>query len=155
MNDLGRLTRVLRAIVRKLTAHTVYHAIYEYSVAAQSGDRLDLLPARPGLPALSQVPVRYGFPGARVTHAIGGSVLVAFVDGDPTRPVVIGHTAPDGAAADPSSIQICNTSESPYSAGEEEGRAIRWGDAFLDPVSGPVVLAPAVSGVTPISRVKL
>ncbi len=140
MNDLGRLVRVLRAIVRKLTAHTAYHAMYEYRVVAQSGDRLDLAPARPsnGLPPLSQVPVRYGFPGARATYAAGGSVLVAFADGDPSRPVVIAHTAPDDSAADPSLIQLADTTES-VAVGTEAGRVLRFGDVIMMPVGQPPV----------------
>jgi hypothetical protein len=155
--ETERLTNSFRAIVRELVPELMFRGVFEYRVVAQSGDRLDLTPARPGigLPALAKVPVRYGFPGARATYATGASVLVAFVDGEPTRPVVIGHTAPDDAAADPSEVQLADTSLTPYSVGTGAiGRVVRWGDSYLDPVSGPTVLVPGVDGTTPVSRVK-
>lgn len=78
-----------------LDPRRAYRASYEYRVVQQSGERLDLQPVRSatGMPDLSHVPHRFA-PGVRAKHLLGSLVLVAFVDGDPSRPcVVAGDTA--------------------------------------------------------------
>jgi hypothetical protein len=52
-----------------------------------------------GLPSLRRVPVRHGIPGVWATHILGSRVLVAFVDADPARPVVVGFEDTDGPGA--------------------------------------------------------
>ncbi len=94
----ARLSAALQKIVDALTPSLRYRGVYEFRVVTQTGDRLNLQPARvaPGLPDLSGVPVRPGVAGMKTSPAMLGSlVLVAFVDADPSRPVVIAHDAWD------------------------------------------------------------
>lgn len=74
-----------------------FRGAFEYRVVSQSGVRLNLQPvrSRADLPDLSRVPVRAGIPGAKATHALGSAVVVTFLDGDPSRPAVVGFDAPD------------------------------------------------------------
>lgn len=74
-----------------------FRGVHEYRVVTQTGERLNLQPvrSRAALPDLARVPVRAGVPGVKATHALGSHVLVAFLDGDPSRPAVVGFDAPD------------------------------------------------------------
>lgn len=74
-----------------------FRGVHEYRVVTQSGERLNLQPVRSRalLPDLARVPVRAGVPGVKATHAPGSQVLVAFLDGDPTRPAVVGFDDPE------------------------------------------------------------
>lgn len=74
-----------------------FRGVHEYRVVTQSGERLNLQPVRSRalLPDLARVPVRAGVPGVKATHAPGSQVLVAFLDGDPGRPAVVGFDDPE------------------------------------------------------------
>lgn len=82
-----------RRIFEALDPRRIYRSVYEFRVSAQSGERLNLQPVRvaSGMPDLENVPVRPGVAGVRATVTPGALVLVAFVDADPSRPVVIAH----------------------------------------------------------------
>jgi hypothetical protein len=69
---------------------------YRYRVATMSGTtRANLQATDPaaGAPDLFPVPLSYGLPGATFVHAPGQEATVGFVDGDPSRPVVLGYEA--------------------------------------------------------------
>jgi hypothetical protein len=95
-------------IVRSLTAHDRYRGVFEFRVVTQSGERLNLQPVRTatGFSDLSNVPVRPGVAGCRGDVQLGELVLVAFVDGDPSRPVVVAHDAPDAPGWMPLTIEL-------------------------------------------------
>ncbi len=73
-----------------------FRGVHEYRVVTQTGERLNLQPvrSRAALPDLARVPVRAGVPGCKALHALGSQVLVAFLDGDPSRPAVVGFDDP-------------------------------------------------------------
>lgn len=85
--------RLLRAVF----PYAEYAGVFEYRVVSQVGERLNLQPVRSarGLPDLARVPVRAGVPGVKALHSPGSQVLVAFVDGDATRPAVVGFDSPE------------------------------------------------------------
>lgn len=92
-------SRRVAALARLLAAHDPgarFRGVHEYRVVTQSGERLNLQPvrSRAALPDLARVPVRAGVPGVKATHAPGSAVLVAFLDGDPSRPAVVGFDEP-------------------------------------------------------------
>ncbi len=103
-----RLLRAVRAIVDEMTARTAYHVPVRYRVInAASGERWNLQAVSRGkwpdlLPAVS-------FPGAggyKATLSPSSMVLVQFVEGDPTQPVITHFEGPDGAGFVPVSIVI-------------------------------------------------
>jgi hypothetical protein len=105
-----QLSRTLLAFSRMLEAldpRRKYRAVYEFRVTSQSGERFNLQPVRAssGMPTLSRVPTR-GHPGIKATVAPAERVLIAFVDGDPSRPSIIAHDAPDAPGWLPSLIQL-------------------------------------------------
>jgi hypothetical protein len=97
-----------RRIMRALFPSLVYAGAWEYRVVTQSGERLNLQPARvaSGMPDLRNVPVRPGVAGVKAQVFLGELVLVCFADCDPSRPQVFAHDAADSPAWVPLSFQI-------------------------------------------------
>lgn len=93
----GRRAQAYAKIFDSIDPGRRYRGVFEYRVVSQTGERLNLQPvrARAQLPDLARVPVRAGVPGVKATHSPGSQVLVAFLDADATRPVVVGFDAPD------------------------------------------------------------
>jgi hypothetical protein len=93
----SRRLDALRRIFDALDPRRPYRGVTEYRVVSQSGERLNLQPARAssGLGDLTRVPVRPGVAGCRALVALGELVLVAFADSDPSRPCVVAHGAAD------------------------------------------------------------
>jgi hypothetical protein len=107
----ARPTRRLEAQARILDALDParrWRALYEYRVVSQTAERLNLQPvrSRSELPDLARVPVRMGVPGVRAQHALGSQVIVAFLDGDPSRPAVVGFDSPGQPAWMPLSLEL-------------------------------------------------
>lgn len=93
----SRRLEAYRQIFDALYPHLRYLGTWEYRVVSQTGERLNLQPVRTatGMPDLANVPVRPGTAGDRATVLPGELVLVCFADGDPSRPQVTSHDAPD------------------------------------------------------------
>jgi hypothetical protein len=102
-----RLSAIAK-IVEALFPNLKYSGAYEFRVVGQTGDRLDLQPARvaTGMPELSGVPVRPGMAGLRANVTLGEHVLVVFADADPSRPQVIAHEAPDEPGWMPLTLEL-------------------------------------------------
>jgi hypothetical protein len=101
--QLGALGRV----VEGLMAAQRYRGVWSYRVVAQTGERLDLQIERvsTGMPDLQLVRTRYA-PGYSADHTPGSMVLVAFVDGDPGRPVVVAGDDPESPGHAPAELAI-------------------------------------------------
>lgn len=104
---LTKRFRAYRTIFNSLFPQLPYLATREYRVVDQSDERLDLQPVRTGggWPALDGVPVR-GPSGFKVKHLPGSLVIVTFLEGDPSRPMVTGGDAPDAPGWMPLEIQL-------------------------------------------------
>lgn len=81
------IARIIRTELAKLGVILAY----EYRVVSQAGAAVDLQIVRKasGLPDLARVYARPGAAGHKATYTPGGPVLVAFVEGDATRPFIL------------------------------------------------------------------
>lgn len=88
-----RLLAPLRSIIRAELPQYTYFGIYEYAVQSTSGSTVNCDPVDTTipLPSLASVELRPSILGEVVTTPIvpGSRCLVAFVNSDPTRPVVM------------------------------------------------------------------
>lgn len=114
--DTSRLSEALRRIVEALTAGSRFHALWEYRIVSQASGYVDLQIVRvsSGMPDLRHVPacpsttyLDFLPPGAPATPSLGSTCVVAFMNGDPSRPqimaragdpIVIGASAINTAA---------------------------------------------------------
>lgn len=92
----GRRIQALARLLDALDPGRRFRGSFEYRISTQEGERLNLQPvrSRSDLPDLARVPVRAGLPGVKATYAPGAQVVVTFLDGDPTRPAVVGFDDP-------------------------------------------------------------
>lgn len=95
-SGLSRRLAAYAAIFRALFPRVPYLGKYEFRVVAQSGMTLALQPVRAstGLHDLDGVPMRPGMAGLSAEVTPGSLVLVEFIEGDPSRPVVTGFDDP-------------------------------------------------------------
>lgn len=107
-SDTSRRVEAWRKLFEALNARNRWRGIWEYRVVSQSGERLNLQSVRSstGMPDLLRVAVRPGIPGANATHKLGSLVLVAFVNGESSRPVVVGFDDADSPGFLPTATEI-------------------------------------------------
>lgn len=106
--DRARVRNQIAKLVDAADPLRRYRGVFEYSVVAPVGKRLDLYPVRvaSGMPALERVPVRGGIPGIDFEMLPGARVLVEFLDALPTRPVVTAFEDPEGGGFLPITMHI-------------------------------------------------
>lgn len=98
-----RLKSAVEGIVKRLVASYQYHAPYTAKIIAQAGDgTLEVLPDDPRLPSLTGIPLRTFVPGVDIKVKAGGTVLIQFENGDPSRPIA---TLFDGGSLESLSIK--------------------------------------------------
>jgi hypothetical protein len=96
--DTSRLSEAIRRIVESATASARFFGVWEYRIVQVSGDRLDLQIVRvsTGMPDLRAVPAypetTYVDSTPPVLPTPGSTVLVAFVNGDPSRPQLVARS---------------------------------------------------------------
>jgi hypothetical protein len=144
-----------------------YGSIYEFRVLPSStAGRLDLAPVKTKLIGPQSRVYQWTLAGAEPTPAIGTSVVLAFLDADETRPVVLGYAplrAPPGAlptalkldctgalAVGPSAPSVAVGVAATMTPVQAVGHFVRYGDeATLGAASGTVTLtatAPVSTG---------
>lgn len=146
-----RLT-ALRALIEQLDPDRHFRAIWEYRVGTKEGNRWNLQPVRvsTGMPVLRRVPVRPGVAGADADLALGSRVLVAFVNADPTAPVVVAFEDVDGDGFAPNALTLVGEDDV-VSALQTSGRVVRFGDTIMMP-SGPAATpTPTVVTANPLA----
>jgi hypothetical protein len=135
---LGRLAGLLRTIGERTAGHKLFGK-YRYRVVRMSVDRVDLQAVRrgAGLPDLSPVAMRPGIAGAHAELAGGAEVLVEFLEGDRTMPVISGF----GGKGDPGFVPERLT------LGGTEGEACaRSGDA-VEVLLPPAMFSGTIGGL--------
>lgn len=103
----------MKSLVESFMRPHEYHRHYEYKVTKVSSGHLDLRPVRTSqkLPELANVAMRAGVPGGVGEPQMGASVLVGFIDGDPTRAFVCGYEGEAGAGWLPTKAKLDASSE--------------------------------------------
>ncbi len=94
------IVQALRAIVVELTRPFTWHALVRYRVVANADGRvvLQVVNRQLGLPDVLPISMVPGLPGGSGTPTPGAVVLVSFIEGDPSQPIVT-HFAPTSDAA--------------------------------------------------------
>ena len=140
----GALTQALASAVARLTDQRL-HGVYRYRVLRLSVDRVELQAVRKGagLPDLLPVSMWPGVAGAHATLALGAEVLVQFVEGDRTMPIVTGFAGRGGQGHVPTLLEICT----PGLPAARQGDAVQ---VTLPPAafSGTIGGSPATGTVT-------
>jgi hypothetical protein len=92
MVDFDRVKASIAAVVEALVGVRLdLRTPYGARVEAQNADgTLDVVPDSPRIPAMTRVRVIYGVPGCSAKFRRGARVVVEFLDGDQTRPIVRG-----------------------------------------------------------------
>lgn len=93
------LFNALAPLVRAVFPSYDFHGgKYRYRIVSMSVDRVNLqiVAKRRGLPDAFPVAMHPGLAGTWAQLALGGEVLLEFIEGDPTMPIIT-HFAPKGA----------------------------------------------------------
>lgn len=82
------LEQIIRSLVERFTYGTRYFRTYVCEVISQSSDllSLDVRPENSSMAPMENVPIRLGVPGLKAKISSGQTVLLAFENGDPTKP---------------------------------------------------------------------
>lgn len=144
-HGLGRLAALVTALVQRATVNRIFGA-YRYRVVRMVGQRVELqaIRAAAGLPHLLPLSLWPGVPGAFPELTPGAEVLVSFIEGDPTQPIVTSFVGADGPGFVAVSLTLGGIAGAP---------AARLGDSVevtLPPASfqGTVGGSPATGTVT-------
>ena len=94
-----RLLQSIRSIIRAEFPQLTYIGLWEYAVVNSDGTTVDATPtdATIPLPQLSKIPLRAGIFGVNQKPSSETRLAVSFLNGDPTRPVVVGAFDSTGA----------------------------------------------------------
>jgi len=150
----NRIVRALRAAVREALPQLAYLPLARYRVVTVVAGRANLqaVDKTRGLPDLTLVRLAPGIPGATFTPGLGSVVLVAFVEGDPSQPLVVSYAPADDAAFQPTRMQLGDVGGLVKLAGGMEpvalaGPLVSFGAAVVDALKGLGVDIPALNGV--------
>ncbi|MCB9584547.1 MAG: hypothetical protein H6718_04085 [Polyangiaceae bacterium] len=104
----SRLLDALKALVDGLTAATKLHVPVRYRVVTPNGDdRFNLQCVTKGpWPDVLPISVRMGVPGAVANLKLGSIVLVSFVEGDASMPVITHFSTTEEAGWAPVSLRF-------------------------------------------------
>lgn len=143
-----RLLGPVQRFIEQLVGRRIdYSQIYEGKVVVQKPltGRLDILPddARiRGVGGLTEVPIFHGLPGVTVTVLPGERVLVAFRNGDPKLPAVIGWADGGGGLGTKATIDGLFTAKSLAGLAVELTSHVHGGVTTGGGTSGPPVEPP-------------
>lgn len=134
----GQLAQLMLSIVKRTSDGRIWGK-YRYRVVRMSTDRVELQAVRQaaGLPDVMPVSMWPGVAGAHAELAPGAEVLVEFIEGDRTMPVITHFAGKDGVGHVPVSLTLCGSEQ----AAARQGDLVQSGGpgtvAFFLPVTGP------------------
>lgn len=155
--EQSRLLALFQALVRRAVDDKLY-GVYQYRVIGMKADRVELQSARKGsgMPDLSPISMWPGVAGVHAELTPGAEVLVQFIEGDRTRPIVTHFAGKDGVGFEPVSLSLGGvTGAAPVSLSTKADTALTRlqvaFDSHTHSVSGAVTLIPtAVPDVIPV-----
>lgn len=124
--EIGNL---LQSIVRRTLDQRLW-GIYRYNVVNMVGDRVNVRALSASVPDLLAIKMTPGVAGAHAVLAKGAEVRVAFIEGDPAKPEIVGFAGKGGAVHVPESLSLCGS----------ELQAARQGDLTEAPTVGLQVI---------------
>lgn len=91
-DQTDRMLQPIRDVIRHELPALGYLGVFGYVVSETSGTTITATPASGALPlpALIRIPMKSGSAGMQGKPPNGSTIAVAFLDGNPTQPVVIG-----------------------------------------------------------------
>lgn len=148
--ERGRLAGLMRAIAQRATDESLFGK-YRYRVVAMRDDgRVELQAVRKaaGLPDVQPIAMWPGVAGAHAELAPGAEVLVEFIEGDPTQPILTHFAGKGGAGFVPTSISFCESVQ----AAARQGDLVQSGGAGCQMIltagsSPPPSPTPVLEGV--------
>lgn len=129
---LGRLIALMRSIVRRELDDRL-HGLWRYRVVSMDPPsaepprarvQLQAISSAAGLPDILPISMRPGVAGVHAELAAGTEVLVAFVEGDRTRPVIVGFAGLEGPGWSPERLTLDASQLLYVGAGATEGAAL-------------------------------
>lgn len=161
----GRLEDALRSIVRRSTDDRLF-GVWRYRVVQMNGDRVELQAVRrdAGLPDVLPVSMWPGLAGVHAELTGGAEVLVEFIEGDRTMPIITHFAGKDGTGWAPANVTLSASTtlrlgSEGASQGVPLGSALKsWLDnhthGYLGDSGVPANTSPPVkAGWTPVSPV--
>ena len=138
-SDDGRLARSLDAILTQRESAHIWgkHRYRVYSMAPDGRANLQVVRKVSGLPDVLPVILKPGAPGLWGKLTAGSEVLVEFIGGDPTEPIITGFSGKGEPGFVPESLELCG-------GGAPIARLGDTGVAFFPPVCP---IAGTVEGV--------
>lgn len=126
------LSDLLYAFVQRSTDRRIY-GTYRYRVVNMKGDgrvEIQAVSKAPGLPDLTPVHMWPGLAGVFNKLTLSSEVLVQFIDGDPTQPVITHFAGKTGVAWEPQTIDIA-VSGNPTLSSDSGGTKIDGGSDYV------------------------
>jgi hypothetical protein len=118
--EAGRLSGLLQAIARRATDGLLLGK-YRYRVVRMAADgRVELQAVRraAGLPDLQPISMWPGVAGAHAELAPSAEVLVEFIEGDRTQPIITHFAGKDGNGFVPISLSFCGSAQAAARQGD-------------------------------------
>lgn len=143
----GRLGGLLRDIARHAVSDRIW-GIWRYRVVSMASDgrvRLQAVSKAAGLPDVLPCPQHPGAAGVHAELAPGSEVLVQFVEGSPTRPIVTGFATKGATGFVPTSLSLCEGTKGIARVGDQV--KVFMSPGVPVPITGTVGGAPLVGTV--------
>lgn len=136
--SVGRLAELWRALTDRL-ADAALFGLYRYRVVSMAGDgRVSLQAVRKaaGLPDIEPVAQWPGVAGTHAELAPGAEVLVAFIEGDRTQPIVTHYAGKGGAGFVPVSLTLGGSVGAPAARQGDTVEVVLPAGAFAGTING-------------------
>lgn len=148
--QVGSALDSFRALMQQADPSWRFRGVTEYRVGLIEGNRLDLQPvlSSTGMPSCDRVTIRPGVPGCSAEVSLGSYVLVAFVNADESRPVVVGFADEDSEAFQPDTLTF-------RAGGQAGGEHVMTLEATCLLIYNTLVALMAVAGGGPLLAVTL